>query len=64
MKRLFVSGDRTGRLQSIRGETAKRVLAGRSCCSDWWKDNYPIIYELVPIDEAVLRLEAAEAAKE
>ena len=50
MTRRFVAGNRLGELQSMTGETARQFHVIRKCGSPgWWKSQYPIIYELVPI---------------
>lgn len=66
MAKRYVSGNRSGALQSNHGETARNLLRERARGPEWFAENYSIIYELVPVPEASLKPQkrAAEAAEE
>ena len=63
MVRRFVAGDRHGALQSMSGDTARQFRAGRKSYGspEWWKRNFPIVYELVPISLEQVTPRAVEA---
>ena len=65
MKR-YVSGTSYGALQSNFGDAARTILGNRSLKRNvkWYADNYPVIYELVPVTEVEIEaiITAAQAA--
>jgi len=64
MIKRYVSGKRSGELQSNHGETARNLLQKRKQGLDWFAKHYPVIYELVPVtaEELKPKKRAVEAA--
>lgn len=59
----YVSGSPNGDLQSMQGKTARAVLQERAASATWFANNYPIIYELVPVPAEKLKPKKRTAAK-
>lgn len=55
MTKRYVSGTRSGKLQSNSGETARNLLQMRKHSPEWFVKHYPVIYELVPVTAEELK---------
>jgi hypothetical protein len=54
-RKLYVSGTKNGNLQAMAGAALNVALRERGRGTEWWARNYPILYELVPVDAEALK---------